>query len=1319
LGGTITLTNASPSSGGTVTGVNTGAGLAGGPITTSGTISIPSNGVTNTMLANNSVTVTAGPGLSGGGTVALGGTVTLTNASPSSGGTVTNISSGTGLTGGPISTSGTLNLDTNFTDARYLQLSGGALTGGLSGTTAAFTSGTFSSTLSAAGALLPGTNTATATQGFNSNPFDLQASSFSSSSSSAITQDFRWQAEPTGNNSSNASGSLNLLFGSNGNAPTETGLSIASNGLINFASGQTFPGTNNGTVTGINTGAGLTGGPITTSGTISIPSAGVTNAMLANNSVTVQAGPGLSGGGTVALGGTVTITNAAPSSGGTITSISSGTGLTGGTITTSGTLNLDTNFTDARYLQLSGGALTGGLSGTTATFTGGLAASSGTFTSRLSAAGALLPGTDTATAAQGFNSNPFDLQASSFSSSSSSAIAQDFRWQAEPTGNNSSNPSGSLNLLFGSNGNAPTETGLSIASNGLISFAPSQTFPGTNNGTVTGVNTGAGLTGGPITTSGTISIPSAGVTNSMLANPFVTVQAGPGLSGGGTVALGGTVTITNASPSSGGTVTSVSSGTGLTGGPITTSGTLNLDTNFTDARYLQLTGGAMTGALSGTTATFTSTLSAAGALLPGTDTATAAQGFTSNPFDLQASSFSSDSSSPITEDFRWQAEPTGNNSSNPSASLNLLFGSTGNSPSETGLSIASNGLISFAPGQTFPSADGGTVTSVNTGAGLTGGPITASGTISIPSAGVTNAMLANDSVTVQAGPGLSGGGTVALGGTITLTNASPSSGGTVTGVNTGAGLAGGPITTSGTISIPSAGVTNAMLANDSVTVQAGPGLSGGGTVALGGTVTITNASPSSGGTITSISSGTGLTGGPITTSGTLNLDTNFTDARYLQLSGGALTGGLSGTTATFTGGLAASSGTFTGRLSADGALLPGTNSAAATQGFNSNPFDLQASSFSSSSSSPITQDFRWQAEPTGNNSSNPSGSLNLLFGSNGNSPTETGLSIASNGVISFAPSQTFPSSSGGAVTKVNTGAGLTGGPITNSGTISIPSAGVTNTMLANNSVTVQAGPGLSGGGTVALGGTVTLTGNLSGTTQGIAYFSSPTSVTSTPAPTNGQLLIGSTGSAPVLGTLTAGPNISITNKPGSVTISATGGSATTLPYFVTGGPQIGAFQGFTQNVTQLWGFLLPYNVTTTRITYDVTTIDNTTNNYDIGIFDNAGNLVVDIGPTPGTTFASSKAFHTLAWTQGSTSLPAGRYYLGLTTNCSIALNSLLRKRPAFVSAASCAHLAASASYIGFALNASAGASHGGALPSSLTPPADSWTTGGEPAVVIQ
>jgi fibronectin-binding autotransporter adhesin len=1242
---------------GTVTNVATGAGLTGGPITTSGTISIPSSGVTNSMLANNSITVTAGSGLSGGGPVALGGTITLTNASPSSGGTVTSVASGTGLSGGPITGSGTLSLNMSFTDARYLQLAGGTLTAGLTGTTAAFTSGTFSSTLSAAGALLPGTGTATASKGFISNPFDLQTSSFSSSTSKAVTQDFRWQAEPTGNDTASPSGSLNLLFGSNGTSPAETGFSIGSNGVVTFAAGQTFPGAGgSGTVSSVATGAGLTGGPITSSGTITIPSAGVTNAMLANNSITVTAGSGLSGGGPVALGGTITLTNTAPSSGGTVTSVASGTGLSGGPITGSGTLSLNTSYTDARYLQLAGGTLTGGLAGTTGAFSGAV-----------TEAGAVLPGTGTATASKGFISNPFDLQTSSFSSSTSKAVTQDFRWQAEPTANDTGSPSGSLNLLFGSNGTSPAETGFSIASNGVVTFAGAQTFPGAGggSGTVTSINTGAGLTGGPITGSGTISIPSAGVTNAMLANPSITVTAGSGLSGGGTVALGGTITLTNSSLSSGGTVTSIATGTGLTGGPITSTGTLSLNTTFTDKRYLQLGGGTLTGALTGTTAAFTgglaattgaftSTVSEAGTLLPGTGVATAKQGYNSNALDLQASSFSSTTAVPVTQDFRWQAEPTGNDSSNPSGSLNLLFGSNGTSPSETGLSIASNGLITFAPGQTFGSGGG------------------------------------------------SGGS------------------GTVTSINTGAGLTGGPITGSGTISIPSAGVTNAMLADPSITVTAGSGLSGGGTVALGGTITLTNSSPSSGGTVTSIATGTGLTGGPITSTGTLSLNTTFTDKRYLQLAGGTLTGGLTGTTATFTGlltgttaaftgGLAATTGAFTSTVSEAGALLSGTGTATAAQGYNSNALDLQASSFSSATGAPVTQDFRWQAEPTGNDSANPSGSLNLLFGANAGAPTETGLSIASNGLITFAPGQTFGSGGGGGgggsgtVTSINTGAGLTGGPITSSGTISIPAAGVTNAMLANHSVTITAGSGLSGGGTVALGGTVTLASNLSGSTNGIAYFSNPTNVVSTAPPTNGQILIGSTGNAPVLATLTAGPNINITNSPGSVTISATGGgSAATLPFFVTGGEHTGGVQAATKNLTKLWGILLPYNVTTSQITYDVTTADNTANTYDIGIFDNSGNLVANIGPTPGTTFAPAKAFETLAWTQGSTSLVAGRYYLAFTTNC----------------ASTCAAIAASTTYISFAINASAGASTGGALPYTMTPPADVWGTGNQPAVVI-
>jgi len=65
-------------------------------------------------------------------------------------------------------------------------------------------------------------------------------------------------------------------------------------------------------------------------------------------------------------------------------------------------------------------------------------------------------------------------------------------------------------------------------------------------------------------------------------------------------------------------------------------------------------------------------------------------------------------------------------------------------------------------------AVGGTVTSVGSGPGLTGGPITGSGTLSIPTGGVTNAMLSNPALTVAAGTDLTGGGAVALGGVTTL-----------------------------------------------------------------------------------------------------------------------------------------------------------------------------------------------------------------------------------------------------------------------------------------------------------------------------------------------------------------------------------------------------------------------------------------------------------------------------------------------------------------------------------------------------------------------
>src|SRR5580704_1401773 len=90
-----------------------------------------------------------------------------------------------------------------------------------------------------------------------------------------LNQTFRWQAEPVGNDTSTASGSLNLLYGSGGNPPAETGLRISSKGLFTFASGQTFPGTGSGTVKSVGLSASIsdftvTGSPVTSSGTLGL-----------------------------------------------------------------------------------------------------------------------------------------------------------------------------------------------------------------------------------------------------------------------------------------------------------------------------------------------------------------------------------------------------------------------------------------------------------------------------------------------------------------------------------------------------------------------------------------------------------------------------------------------------------------------------------------------------------------------------------------------------------------------------------------------------------------------------------------------------------------------------------------------------------------------------------------------------------------------------------------------------------------------------------------------------------------------------------------
>ena len=138
-----------------------------------------------------------------------------------------------------------------------------------------------------------------------------------------------------------------------------TAFRVDQTGKMTFISGQTFPGT--GTITGITTasGSGLAGGGTKGTLNLSVPAAGIINAMLQHSSLTLTAGGGMTGGGSVSLGGSTTLglktcganqvlqyvsgawtcSNAGT---GTITGVTAGTDLTGGGTSGPVTLNLDT-----------------------------------------------------------------------------------------------------------------------------------------------------------------------------------------------------------------------------------------------------------------------------------------------------------------------------------------------------------------------------------------------------------------------------------------------------------------------------------------------------------------------------------------------------------------------------------------------------------------------------------------------------------------------------------------------------------------------------------------------------------------------------------------------------------------------------------------------------------------------------------------------------------------------------------------------------------------------------------------------------------------
>jgi hypothetical protein len=152
------------------------------------------------------------------------------------------------------------------------------------------------------------------------------------------------------------------------------------------------------------------------------------------------------------------------------------------------------------------------------------------------------------------------------------------------------------------------------------------------------------------------------------------------------------------------------------------------------------------------------------------------------------------------------------------------------------------------------SGGSGTITNIATSSPVTGGPITTTGTIGLASASVTPGTYTNATVTIDAHGLVQGASSGAAGS------------GTVTDIATTSPVIGGPITTTGTISLANASVTPGTYTNATIVVDAH------------GLVQNASSGASGTGTVTNIATTSPIQGGPIITTGTISMTTSGVSA---------------------------------------------------------------------------------------------------------------------------------------------------------------------------------------------------------------------------------------------------------------------------------------------------------------------------------------------------------------------------------------------------------------------------------------------------------
>ncbi len=505
--------------GGTVTSITAGSGLTGGTITGSGTIAV------NTAVIQNRVSGTCVVG-SSIRAIAADGSVTCQTDTSGGTGTVTNVATGLGLTGGPVTSTGTIAADTNYLQRR---VSASCAVG--SSIRAIAADGTVTCQTDTGGGSGTVTNVASGT--------GLTGGPIIATGTLSIADPFRLPQ-------SCANGQLAKY-----NTTTQLWECAADNG-------------GGGTVTNVTTGLGLTGGPVTTTGTISADTTYLQRRVSASCAVgsSIRA---------IAVDGTVTCQTDTTGGSGTVTNVATGVGLTGGPVTTSGTIGLaatqllpTTACANNQIPKWNGSAwlcATEAVGGT------------GTVTNVASGTG-LSGGPITATGTLSI-ANPFRLPQSCVDGQIAKYNSNTQLWECA-TDNGGGGTVTSVGAGIGLNGGP-------VTTSGTLAIAPSFRLPQTcangqftrfNNtlnlwecvtpAVVTNVGTGPGLTGGPITSTGTVNLASTQLLpTTACAN-------------GEIAKWNGTAWACAAAASGAGTVTSVATGPGLSGGPITSTGTVSL-----------------------------------------------------------------------------------------------------------------------------------------------------------------------------------------------------------------------------------------------------------------------------------------------------------------------------------------------------------------------------------------------------------------------------------------------------------------------------------------------------------------------------------------------------------------------------------------------------------------------------------------------------------------------------------------------------------------------------------------------------------------------